>query len=202
MVEAFKMADDVLRQGIQGISDLIAVPALINLDFADVKTIMYDQGLAHMGIGKGSGEGRATEAAKQAIQSPLLETSIQGAKGVLLNITGGADLGIFEVNEAADLIRESVDSDANIIFGAGIDDSLSDEIKITVIATGFDTTNKQPEIPRRETIEIPKKPEVIETVKILEPTPSIQPKEESSIESKTFEADDLDIPTFLRRRDK
>ena len=138
MVQAFLMADEVLKQGIQGISDLIAVPNLINLDFADVKTIMYNRGIAHMGIGNASGENRAVEAAKQAIKSPLLETSIDGAKAVLLNITGGEDLGLFEVNEAADLIRQAVDQDANIIFGAGIDESLKDEIKITVIATGFD----------------------------------------------------------------
>lgn len=138
MADAFMMADEVLKQGIQGISDLISVPNLINLDFADVKTIMYGKGIAHMGIGQASGDNRATEAAKQAIKSPLLETSIEGAKSVLLNITGGADLGIFEVNEAADLIRQAVDQDANIIFGAGIDDSLQDEIKITVIATGFE----------------------------------------------------------------
>ena len=137
MIEAFVMADEVLKQGIQGISDLIAVPALINLDFADVKTIMKDQGIAHMGIGRATGENRSQDAARQAIQSPLLETSIEGAKAVLLNITGGDDLGIFEVNEAADLIRQSVDQDANIIFGAGIDENLKDEINITVIATGF-----------------------------------------------------------------
>lgn len=138
MASAFMMADEVLQQGIQGISDLISIPNLINLDFADVKTIMVDRGIAHMGIGRSDGDNRATEAAKQAIKSPLLETSIAGAKSVLLNITGGPDLGIFEVNDAADLIRESVDPDANIIFGAGIDETLEDEIKITVIATGFD----------------------------------------------------------------
>ncbi len=136
--EAFEMADEILKQGIQGISDLISVPNLINLDFADVKTIMYDKGIAHMGIGIASGDDRATEAAKLAINSPLLETSIEGAKSVLLNITAGNDLGIFEVNEAADLIRECVDEDANIIFGAGIDESLKDQVKITVIATEFD----------------------------------------------------------------
>ena len=133
--QAFEMADDILKQGIQGISDLISVPNLINLDFADVKTIMYDKGIAHMGIGRASGDDRATEAAKLAINSPLLETSIEGAKSVLLNITAGSDLGIFEVNEAADLIRDCVSEDANIIFGAGIDESLKDEVKITVIAT-------------------------------------------------------------------
>ncbi|WP_019138183.1 cell division protein FtsZ [Peptoniphilus timonensis] len=136
--QAFEMADDILKQGIQGISDLISVPNLINLDFADVKTIMYDKGVAHMGIGRASGDDRATEAARLAINSPLLETSIEGAKSVLLNITAGSDLGIFEVNEAADLIRDCVSEDANIIFGAGIDESLKDEVKITVIATEFD----------------------------------------------------------------
>lgn len=136
--QAFEMADDILKQGIQGISDLISVPNLINLDFADVKTIMYDKGVAHMGIGLASGDERATEAAKMAINSPLLETSIDGAKSVLLNITAGNDLGIFEVNEAADLIRDYVAEDANIIFGAGIDESLKDQVKITVIATEFD----------------------------------------------------------------
>ncbi|WP_422444236.1 cell division protein FtsZ [Thermoanaerobacterium sp. DL9XJH110] len=138
IIEAFRMADDVLRQGVQGISDLIAVPGLINLDFADVRTIMMNTGLAHMGIGRGSGENRAIEAAKQAISSPLLETSIEGAKGVLLNITGGANLGLLEVNEAAELISAAADPEANIIFGAVIDEKLQDEIRITVIATGFD----------------------------------------------------------------
>lgn len=137
MVDAFKMADKVILDGVKGISDLIAVPALINLDFADVESVMKDQGVAHMGIGYATGENRATEAAKQAIKSPLLETSIDGAKAVLINISG-SDLGIFEINEASELIREQIDSDANIIFGAGLDESLKDEIKITVIGTGFD----------------------------------------------------------------
>lgn len=138
MKDAFMMADDVLRQGIQGISDLISVPNLINLDFADVKTIMQDQGIAHMGIGFAQGDNRATEAAKLAIESPLLETSIEGAKSVLINITGSEDLGMLELNEASDFIRQAVDSEANIIFGAGIDESLGDSIKITVIATEFE----------------------------------------------------------------
>lgn len=137
MVEAFKMADKVLLDGIKGISDLIAVPNLINLDFADVQSVMKEQGVAHMGIGYASGENRAVEAAKQAIKSPLLETSIDGAKAVLINVTG-SDLGIFEINEASELIRNQIDADANIIFGAGIDETLKDEIKITVIGTGFD----------------------------------------------------------------
>ena len=137
LLEAFNIADDVLKQGIQGISDLIAIPAVINLDFADVKTIMDGQGLAHMGIGLANGENRSVDAAKQAIKSPLLETSINGARGVLINITGGSDLGIHEVNEAAEIITESADPEANIIFGANIDEELGDSIKVTVIATGF-----------------------------------------------------------------
>ena len=140
MLEAFRIADDVLRQGIQGISDLIAVPALINLDFADVKTVMESGGMAHMGIGVGRGETRLVDAAKNAIQSPLLETKIDGARAVLINITGGKDMSIMEINEAANLVMESADSDANIIFGAGIDESLEDEVHLTVIATGFEKT--------------------------------------------------------------
>ena len=136
--DAFRMADDVLRQGIQGISDLIAVPSLINLDFADVKTIMESRGMAHMGIGMGKGENRMLEAAKQAIQSPLLETTIEGATAVLINITGGNSIGILEVNEAASLIAQAADPEANIIFGAGIDETFDDEVRITVIATGFE----------------------------------------------------------------
>ena len=136
--EAFRMADDVLRQGVQGISDLIAIPGLINLDFADIKTIMLNKGMAHMGIGRASGENRAEDAAKQAIQSPLLETSIEGARGVIINITGGEDVGLHEANTAAELIQRSADPEANIIFGSVTDNSLGDEILITVIATGFE----------------------------------------------------------------
>lgn len=152
--KAFEIADDVLKQGIQGISDLISVPNLINLDFADVKAIMYNKGVAHMGIGEASGDDRATEAAKLAINSPLLETSIQGAKSVLLNITAGNDLGIFEVNEAADLIRDCVDEDANIIFGAGIDENLKDSVKITVIATEFEDKAKNEKQERTRNLEM------------------------------------------------
>lgn len=137
IMDAFKMSDDVLRQGVQGISDLITIPGLVNLDFADVKTIMLDAGVAHIGIGRASGEHRAQEAARQAIHSPLLETSIEGAGGVLLNVTGGKDLCLLEISEAADLVQKSVDADANIIFGAVIDEKLENEIVITVIATGF-----------------------------------------------------------------
>ena len=135
--EAFLKTDNILRQGVQGISDLITIPGLVNLDFADVKTIMLDTGVAHMGIGRARGENRAGEAARQAIHSPLLETSIEGAGGVLINVTGGKDLGLLEINEAAELVQKSVDPEANIIFGAVIDENLQDEIVITVIATGF-----------------------------------------------------------------
>nr|WP_054673636.1 cell division protein FtsZ [Veillonella denticariosi] len=141
--DAFRTADDVLRQGIKGISDLIQVPGLINLDFADVKTIMTEQGEALMGgIGVGEGENRAADAAKMAINSPLLETSIDGAKGILLNISGSANLSLFEINEAAEIISEAADPDANIIFGSVIDESLGDTVQITVVATGFNSNTK------------------------------------------------------------
>ena len=174
IAEAFMMADQVLFNGIQGISDLIAVPNLINLDFADVKATMSDQGIAHMGIGQATGENRAIDAAKLAIKSPLLETSIDGAKAVLINVTG-SDLGLFEVTEAADLIREEVDADANIIFGAGIDESLKDDIKITVIATGFDAN------------------------KVTAPKSSQESKGKTE-KSETSSSDDIEIPSFLRKR--
>ncbi|WP_353892199.1 cell division protein FtsZ [Proteinivorax hydrogeniformans] len=173
ITEAFTIADDVLLQGVKGISDLIAVPGLINLDFADVKTIMQDTGSALMGIGLASGEKRAEDAANQAVSSPLLETSIDGAKGVLLNITGGGNLGLHEVQEAASAVEKYVDEDANIIFGAVIDESLKDEIKVTVIATGFDDEKKQ-----------------------------IQQDEEKpkDWDVKTFQEDDFDIPAYLRKK--
>jgi cell division protein FtsZ len=138
ILDAFRQADDVLRQGVQGITDLITIPGLINLDFADVRTIMQDAGSALMGIGTASGESRAAEAAKTAISSPLLEESVEGATGILLNITGPGDLGLFEVNEAAEIIHSAADSNANIIFGSVIDESMQDEIRVTLIATGFD----------------------------------------------------------------
>ena len=172
IVEAFRIADDVLRQGVQGISDLIAVPGLINLDFADVKTIMKDTGSALMGIGAATGDSRASEAARMAISSPLLETSIEGARGVLLNITGGSSLTLFEVNESAGIIADAADPEADIIFGAVIDDAMEDNVRVTVIATGFDARS-----PKREA----------------------RPKAE--IELKPFsQHDDLDIPAFLRRK--
>ena len=179
MSEAFMMADEVLMDGIQGISDLIAVPNLINLDFADVRSIMLNQGIAHMGIGKANGDNRAMEAAKLAVKSPLLETSIGGAKAVLINVTG-KELGLFEVNEAAELIREEVDPDANIIFGAGIDESLGDDIKITVIATGFDSDN-----PMANKLKSNKK---------------FDPVSQKSEETSEKDHDDIEIPSFLKRR--
>ncbi|MHB1412882.1 MAG: cell division protein FtsZ, partial [Thermoleophilia bacterium] len=145
LLDAFAIADDVLRQGVQSICDLINLPGLINLDFADVRTIMRDAGSALMGIGTASGEGRAVEAARQALGSPLLETSIQGARGILLNVKGGSDCALHEANEAAQVVAEAAADDANIIFGTVVDDSLGDMIQVTVIATGFD----QPQAARR-----------------------------------------------------
>lgn len=170
MIDAFRIADDVLRQGVQGISDLIAVPGLINLDFADVKTIMTDTGSALMGIGYGSGDNRAVTAAEAAIKSPLLETSIEGARGVLLNITGGPSLGLLEVNEAAAIISDAVDPEANIIFGAVIDEAFQDEVRVTVIATGFDGKPVNMHTGKAESV-------------VIEP----------------FKVRDLDIPAWMRR---
>ncbi|MDD3600076.1 MAG: cell division protein FtsZ [Firmicutes bacterium] len=172
ILDAFRIADDVLRQGVQGISDLITVPGLINLDFADVRTIMTDAGSALMGIGVASGENRALEAARSATASPLLEASIHGAKGVLMNITGSSNMGLFEVNEAAETVADAADPDALVIFGAVIDDSMGDEIKVTVIATGFDAIQAdQPVRTRVDRVQI--KP--------------------------LAGSNDLDIPPFLRR---
>lgn len=187
IVEAFKMADDVLRQGVQGISDLIAIEGLVNLDFADVKTIMLNRGMAHMGIGRASGENRAEDAAKQAIQSPLLETSIEGARGVIINITGGSDLGLQEINTAAELVQRSVDPEANIIWGSVIDESLGDEIVITVIATGFET--EQP----------------LTSIGVESLVSKAWDKKVNSIPSSSESnnsSSDLDIPSFLRNKKK
>ncbi len=138
MVNAFKLADNVLLQGVQGISDLITIPGLVNLDFADVSTVMREQGIAHMGVGVAEGENKAVKAVNKAIESPLLSTSIQGARGVLLNITGNAEMNLFEINEAAEIITEKADPEANIIFGSVIDENMGDRIKVTIIATGFE----------------------------------------------------------------
>ena len=181
IIEAFRMADDVLSQGVQGISDLIAVPGLINLDFADVKTIMLDRGMAHMGIGRASGENRAEDAAKQAIQSPLLETSIEGARGVIINITGGSDVGLHEANTAAELVQRSADPEANIIFGSVTDDSMGDEIQITVIATGFENEDEK----------VQKATDIVNKAWERKMNPI------SSSDSNN--SNELDIPTFLRK---
>src|SRR6058998_337985 len=159
IVDAFRMADDVLRQGVQGITDLITIPGLVNLDFADVRTIMRDAGSALMGIGVASGENRAGEAARQAVSSPLLEASIEGATGILLNVTGGADIGLFEVNEAAEVVTSAADQNANVIFGAVIDDALAEEIRVTVIATGFGPARVRRRRRAEEPVEAPQEHE-------------------------------------------
>jgi cell division protein FtsZ len=187
ITEAFKVADDVLRQGVQGISDLIVYPGLINLDFADVKAVMSGQGAALMGIGFGTGDTRAADAARDAVASPLLETTIAGAKGILLNVTGGKDLTLYEVTEAAQLVSESADKDAQVIFGCVIDEAMKDEVKITVIATGF-------------TGHI----DVLGTL-AYEPQarPVAQERPNFAIPQRhalSGNADDLDIPAFLRDR--
>ncbi|OXM15689.1 cell division protein FtsZ [Paenibacillus herberti] len=188
MLEAFREADNVLRQAVQGISDLIAVPGLINLDFADVKTIMTERGSALMGIGIATGENRAAEAARKAIQSPLLETSIDGARGVIMNITGGANLSLYEVNEAAEIVIEASDPEVNMIFGAIIDEDLKDEIKVTVIATGFE--HKAAPVPMRRPTAQSSAPEAPEQ---RQPAATPKPFNNSS-------SDQLEIPAFLRNR--
>lgn len=196
LLDSFKLADEVLRQGVQAISDLITITGVINADFADIKAVMLDKGLAHMGVGFGKGDTRTHDAVKQAISSPLLETSIDGATDVIINFTGGADLGALEVYDAADVVREAVDPDANIIVGAVIDENLSEEIRITVIATGFESENNR--IGLNNLIEETKKSQVQEVVK-KEPEVAIDVKE-PEIASNNYEADDLDIPVFLRRQ--
>jgi cell division protein FtsZ len=179
VVDAFRMADDILRQGVQGITDLITVPGLVNLDFADVRTIMRDAGSAMMGIGEASGENRAAEAARAAVSSPLLETSIEGATGILLNITGGPEIGLFEVNEAAEVVTSAADQNANVIFGAVIDDAVGDAVHVTVIATGFGGGRR-----RRRGV----------TAAAETPPPS------APVPGGGFEVPDeaLDVPSFLR----
>lgn len=201
LLEAFKKADDVLRQGVQGISDLITIPGIVNRDFADVKAIMSDRGLAHMGIGRGTGENRAIEAAKQAISSPLLETSIIGATGVLMNVTGGPDLSLHEIHEAGNMVQESTDEDAVFMFGAVIDEDLKDEIRVTLIATGFEGSIN------RKVSEILKE-EILTTKTDATKTISDDKKEETQEERKEFKKnnsndkdDDYGIPAFLRKRD-
>jgi cell division protein FtsZ len=212
MLEAFREADNVLRQGVQGISDLIAVPGLINLDFADVKTIMTERGSALMGIGVGTGENRAAEAAKKAISSPLLETSIDGAKGVLMNITGGANLSLYEVNEAADIVSSASDPEVNMIFGSVINEELKDEILVTVIATGFDETEKL--VNNQQRAERPRMQQSSGSSQSHSSSQNQsqgqsqpQSREESQSESRNnsysnSDSDTLDIPTFLRNRSR
>jgi len=188
--DAFKMADDVLRQAVQGISDLITVPGLINLDFADVKAIMAGMGLALMGAGRASGENRAVVATQQAISSPLLEeATIEGAKGVLINITGGLDLTLYEVNEASSIIREAADDDANIIFGAVIDETMRDEMKITVIATGFDKDAADLLPATHAGVSAP------QPSRYAQPAADLSPRATAPARS-----DDLDVPTFIRKK--
>lgn len=178
MLDAFKLADNVLRQGVQGISDLITIPGLVNLDFADVSTVMREQGVAHMGVGVAEGENKAVKAVNKAIDSPLLSTSIKGAKGVLLNITGNADMNLFEINEAAEIITDKADPEANIIFGSVIDESIGDKIKVTIIATGFEEESAS------------------------EMNPAQQEAKEKKEEKKEKETTkEFDIPEFLYRRD-
>jgi cell division protein FtsZ len=179
VVEAFRMADDILRQGVQGITDLITEPGLVNLDFADVRTIMRDAGSALMGIGRASGENRAAEAARSAVSSPLLEASIEGATGILLNVTGGSDIGLFEVNEAAEVVTGAADQNANVIFGAVIDDSIGGDVQVTVIATGFGGQSR-----RRRRREAPA---------VDRPAPAAAASEGFDVSQ-----DVLDVPSFLR----
>jgi cell division protein FtsZ len=176
LADAFKMADDVLRQGVQGITDLITVPGIVNLDFADVRTIMRDAGSALMGIGISSGENRASEAARVAVSSPLLESSIEGATGILLNITGPSDLGLFEVNEAAEVVTTAADQNANVIFGAVIDEGGGDEVRVTVIATGFGAQRRRRPLRAEEPVG-------------SGPAP---------VRPSTPDPGDLDVPSFLR----
>jgi cell division protein FtsZ len=187
ILDAFREADNVLRQGVQGITDLITIPGMINLDFADVRTIMHDAGSALMGIGTASGENRAVEAAKEAISSPLLEESVEGATGILLNITGGHDLGLFEVNEAAEIVNSASDVNSNIIFGAVIDENMGDDVRVTVIATGFEHGEPRPVSSRQPRSQGTPRRDV-----------QLDDRQRSSLEIRD---DDIDIPAFLRDRD-
>lgn len=200
LIEAFRNADSVLRQGVQGITDLIMLPGLINLDFADVRSIVKDAGTALMGSGEASGDNRASEAAISAISSPLIEVSIEGARGILLNISGGYDLKLYEVNEAADTIRKAANQDANIIFGAVLDERLKDRIKVTVIATGFDEHKKKEAFYAEEKIPAVEREELMEKEEIR-PFGDEMIRKTFEIPGKSKESpeDDLDIPTFLRK---
>jgi cell division protein FtsZ len=207
--DAFRMADEVLHQGIQGISELITIPGLINLDFADVRTIMSEGGAALMAVGRGAGDDRAKNAAEQAISSQLLDITIDGARGVLFNVTGGSSMTLFEVNQAAAIIRETAHPDVNMIFGAVIDPEMGDEIRVTVIATGFERTG----VPRRALernprtndkagsipMSLPRQMESVNVTAEFKPTSNEQ-KSSSSQQPPSINSDDLDVPTFLRNR--
>lgn len=193
--EAFRVADDILRQGVQGISDIITIPGLVNVDFADVRAVMADAGSALMGIGVGSGKSRAREAATAAISSPLLESSIDGAKGVVFNITGGYDLTLHEVNSAAEIIYEAVDPNANIIFGAVLDERLQGELQITVIATGFSPETQTIPVQQAQRITPVKRPPSMPSPPAAPPTPTAPPSNEPPRAKPG-----LDIPEFLQRR--
>ncbi|MEG1286508.1 MAG: cell division protein FtsZ [Clostridium sp.] len=197
LLDSFRLADDVLRQGVQAISDLITIPGVVNADFADIETVMLNKGLAHMGVGHGTGDTKAQDAVRQAISSPLLETSIDGATGVIINFTGGVDLGAIEVFEAADIVRESADPDANIIFGAVIDETLNDEIRITVIATGFEEDEDK----------IVQVKPVIETKRVVNRATNTVVQQENVVQETLkadplleFDTESVNIPSFLRTR--
>jgi len=198
--DAFRVADDVLRQGVQGISELITVPGLINLDFADVRTIMSEGGAALMAVGTGHGDERAKMAAEQAISSQLLDITIDGARGILFNVTGGPDLTLFEVNQAAAIIKETAHPEVNLIFGAVIDQNMGDEVRVTVIATGFERSG----IPVRRTAEMQKNPLRQDKPVTDESGRELQSAEiaKSDFAPRTFNTEDLDIPTFLRNRNR
>ena len=218
LVESFGMADDVLRQGIQGISELITVPGLINLDFADVRTIMAEGGAALMAVGRGEGDDKARQAANQALSSRLLDVTIDGARGILFNVTGGPNMSLFEVNEAAAIIRETAHPDANMIFGAVIDESMGDEMRVTVIATGFerDTGSRRQVLQRQygRPTDVVRRPETrrVESAPAKPATPAEKPADQretvdASIDARPerdrrtrFSPDNLEIPAFLRRR--
>lgn len=205
LLDAFKVADSVLTQGVQGISEIITMPGLVNVDFADVRAIMSNAGSSLMGIGSGSGENRAIHAARAAISSPLLEISMDGARGVLFNIVGGADLTMTEVDDAAKLISAAADPDANIIFGATIDESLHDQIRITLVATGFDQTKQrlQQFVIPQPTPQIPQKPFVSSSSSSQDDTAQQQQSQQQSNQSDPDEKkpeEDWDIPAFLRQR--
>ncbi|WP_420629930.1 cell division protein FtsZ [Candidatus Leptofilum sp.] len=202
LMDSFKLADDVLRQGIQGISELITIPGLINLDFADVQTVMSMGGAALMAVGKGSGEDRARIAAEEALASKLLDVTIAGARGILFNVTGGSDLSLYEINHAAAIIKETAHPDVNMIFGAVIDESMADEMRITVIATGFEHGAPMMRQMSRAESRLPQREPVRQTSSRITapPAPNSSQRREERVERPSFQANNLDIPAFLRKK--